>query len=916
MSEDDTQDNEITANPYPGLRPFQMQQAHLFFGRDEQRMELLSRLRQSHFLAVVGNSGSGKSSLVRAGLLPGLYGGFMDRSGSRWRIADTRPGGDPLGRLAAALDKPGVLSETGVLEDEMSFTEVNLRRSALGLVELVKEARLPENERLLILVDQFEELFRFIDETQQTEQAANDASVFVKLLLAAAEQTDVPIYVVMTMRTDYLGDCARFQDFPEAINKGQYLIPRLIRSQRREAIVGPAAVQGVTLSPILLNRLLNDVGDIPDHLPILQHALMRTWYHWQQTDPEDTEIRLEHYVQIGGMSEALLQHAEAIYNGLCEGVSEQVGKRRQLIAEKLFKCLTEESDTSQQVRRLAILQEIVDITEAEVSDVVDVIDAFRHPNNSFLMPPIEETLLPKTSIDISHESLIRNWDRLNKWAHQEAWSADTYKRLAHTAELYPEKEDLLVGQRLETALKWKLRQQPNKAWAIRYDNNYDQAMEFLDESEIETLTAEEANANKRRIKKTFFGGGLVAIVISMLLFVLGNVEAIIENEQQRNADIMLTKVYELWLRPLYPLKEQNPASPIDKSEILPEQKRHIQALKEIKKLRSHRQKSQDHKDLANKLSLDKHEKYDVWLLEVLTGPDKSKYIKKLQYSFPDDIRTTIASRFISRQSQSVKSIYDLFTINEDDLPDWVEESLEFLEDISLLLIFVLPLLIWRWFTLNRWKRGDKVKARSNPLWRILASLTDLGVAWLLAASFGAVVGMTFYISKSFQTLSDISNNDAVVIAMWVGFPVAIIYWLLRDIIKYRYKRSIGKIIFGLCPMTITCEPLNLWTSIKYNSFTFIAYFVMSLLTIPIYWIDWWWMLFFLYPILLIIWLILALKSEGRTFGDRFAKVRIIDVRSDEALQLELHSISDHTTSAVPPQADETWRVLIYLAKQM
>ena len=357
-----------------------MQQAHWFFGRDEQRMELLSRLRHSHFLAVVGNSGSGKSSLVRAGLLPGLYGGFMDRSGSRWRIVDTRPGGDPIGRLATALDKPGVLSESGMQEDEMSFTEVNLRRSALGLVELAKEARLPENERLLILVDQFEELFRFVDETQQTEQAANDASVFVKLLLAATEQTDVPIYVVLTMRTDYLGDCARFRDLPEAINEGQYLIPSLTRSQRREAIIGPAAVQGISLTPTLLNRLLNDVGDIPDHLPILQHALMRTWDHWQQSKPDDTEISLEHYEQIGGMAKALWQHAEAIFNGLSNGVTEQIGIRRQHITEKLFKCLCEESDTGQHVRRLASLQEIVAITEAEVSDVVEVIDVFRQPH--------------------------------------------------------------------------------------------------------------------------------------------------------------------------------------------------------------------------------------------------------------------------------------------------------------------------------------------------------------------------------------------------------------------------------------------------------------------------------------------------------------------------------------------------------
>ena len=115
-------------NPYPGLRPFRENETHLFFGRDEQRSELLARLSRSRFLAVVGTSGSGKSSLVRAGLLPGLYGGFMANSGSQWRIADMRPGGDPIGNLARALDEKGALRDARLGEGELSFTQAILLR--------------------------------------------------------------------------------------------------------------------------------------------------------------------------------------------------------------------------------------------------------------------------------------------------------------------------------------------------------------------------------------------------------------------------------------------------------------------------------------------------------------------------------------------------------------------------------------------------------------------------------------------------------------------------------------------------------------------------------------------------------------------------------------------------------------------
>ena len=264
-------------NPFPGLRPFEFHENHLFFGRDTQTDELLRRLRLNRFLAVIGSSGSGKSSLVRAGLLPDLCGGFMVKAGSSWRITVCRPGDDPVHNLAVKLSGADVLGaperdatvQTGILE-------MTLRRSALGLVEVVRETRMAQTENLLVVVDQFEELFRFKPASSGVHPE-DEPAAFVKLLLNAARQDQLPIYIVITMRSDYLGDCAQFRDLPETINEGMYLIPRMTRDQRREAITGPVAVGGGQIAPRLVNRLLNDVTENPDQLPILQHALMRTW---------------------------------------------------------------------------------------------------------------------------------------------------------------------------------------------------------------------------------------------------------------------------------------------------------------------------------------------------------------------------------------------------------------------------------------------------------------------------------------------------------------------------------------------------------------------------------------------------------------------------------------------------------------
>ncbi|PYT05231.1 MAG: hypothetical protein DMF65_00670, partial [Acidobacteria bacterium] len=217
-------DVATNANPFPGLRPFEFGESHLYFGRDGQSDQLIRKLASTRFVAVVGTSGSGKSSLVRAGLLPDLFGGFMSSAGSHWRVCLMRPSNDPLGNLARALCATEVFG-SDIEENaqiQTAITEATLRRGSLGLVEAVRQNRQPSNESLLVVVDQFEELFRFA-RVSASEQYRYEAAAFVKLLLEAARQREHSIYVVLTMRSDFLGDCAQFWDLPEAINEGQYL---------------------------------------------------------------------------------------------------------------------------------------------------------------------------------------------------------------------------------------------------------------------------------------------------------------------------------------------------------------------------------------------------------------------------------------------------------------------------------------------------------------------------------------------------------------------------------------------------------------------------------------------------------------------------------------------------------------------
>jgi energy-coupling factor transporter ATP-binding protein EcfA2 len=263
------------ASPYPGLRPFRENEAFLFFGRERHTKQLA----KNRFLAIVGTSGSGKSSLVRAGLLASLRSGGGGGAAEQWRIAELRPGRNPLMHLARALAralrrerealfrKLPSQSINAAIEGDQAFILATLQRGPLGLIELLKETPLPEDYRLVTFVDQFEEIFRFRQEDagstsdgRSNRQARVDASeAFVALLLETVKKV-LRVDVLLTMRSDYLGDCAVFPGLPEAVDSSQYLTPRLTRQQRAAAIVAPARVCGGDIDPALTNRLLNETS--------------------------------------------------------------------------------------------------------------------------------------------------------------------------------------------------------------------------------------------------------------------------------------------------------------------------------------------------------------------------------------------------------------------------------------------------------------------------------------------------------------------------------------------------------------------------------------------------------------------------------------------------------------------------------
>ncbi len=497
-------------NPYPGLRPFLETEAHLFFGRDTLVDEMLLRLAESRFLGVVGSSGSGKSSLLRAGLIPRVQGGLSADADGDWRIVTMRPWVDPIGRLARELAQPGILSIDSADPVTPVMVETALRRSGLGLRKLLSRA-LPRQTRLLVIVDQFEELFR----TGSTLPATfgDDAAALVLLLLEAVGEESA-VSVLISMRSDFIGECARFHGLPELLSAHQYLVPRMTRDQLAEAITAPAAIAGASVAPRLAQQLLNDVESSQDQLPVLQHAMMRTWNKWAACN-EDRRIDFVDYEAVGSVAHALNNHADQAYESLPEGQPRR-------IAERIFRAVTDQPPHAQPVRRpLRFAQLIAElgVTEAEASAVID---RFRGGDRHFLVTS-DDPLQPTSVVDISHESLIRLWARVRAWLVKETEWKKRYSEIVTAAKrLATGKGSTWRDPELGVARQWMREDGPDEHWALRYGppEDFQAAARFL-------ATSERAQVAERWKRRALWAVVPVGVAVVLAVFLV--------QEQRRDA---------------------------------------------------------------------------------------------------------------------------------------------------------------------------------------------------------------------------------------------------------------------------------------------------------------------------------------------------------------------------------------------
>ena len=495
-------------HPFPGLRPFAYWDYQYFFGREDQTYALYRLIDRSHFIAVVGSSGSGKSSLVRAGLLPLLDIETGEAGGHNWLWREMRPGDAPLQRLTSLLASLSKDDDPIVASGRSERIAAQLQRSSFGVSEALAETNGLAGKSIVLVIDQFEELFRYATTisgksslTGKEVRARDEATQFVQLLLEASRAPSIRIHVILTMRSDFIGDCARFHGLPEAVCAAQFLVPSLTRDQLDDVIRKPIEKAGATIDPELIERLLNDCGTEMDQLPVLQHCLLRLWEEAGKAPAPITassgdapvaqndntgstggrRLSLTHYQNIGEFADALSRHADEI-------LADLPGPTLQLAVEQTFSALSELDKEGRAIRRALRFSQLVAETGVDEASVRKVLDRFRANDCSFLTPSFFEVneILGTTRIDVGHEALLRRWEKVSGrgadlgWLRAEQQAGERYRSLLAMAD---GDNATLPSHLVDERLAWWQARPRTAAWAKRYGGGFARVRHLLKESQ-------------------------------------------------------------------------------------------------------------------------------------------------------------------------------------------------------------------------------------------------------------------------------------------------------------------------------------------------------------------------------------------------------------------------------------------------
>jgi formylglycine-generating enzyme required for sulfatase activity len=491
--------------PYRGLQTFDEEHAELFFGREREVQRLVEKLKSTRFLAVLGASGSGKSSVVRAGLLPALRKGDLDES-QTWTIRVFTPGAHPLTVLTSHLSRLYPQESMQKTLDQMIEDERTFHLSvSLAMIDR------PATERIVWVIDQFEEVFTACQDEKERER-------FFANLIYATSIPDGRNIVVLTLRADFYQKCAVYPNLSAQIAAQQFVVSPMDVDGLRRAIEEPARKVGLRFDEGLVDSILDDVLNQPGSLPLLEHALLELWLRRR-----GQMLTFKAYADSGGVEGAIAKRADAIFEAFTE--------EQRIVARQIMLRLTQPGEGTEDTRRRATISELITRMEegAAVEKVIGIL------TNERLLTATDEQAYGQI-ISVSHEALIRGWPRLRNWVEENRAGLRIHHRLAESAQewlrLKRDSGVLYRGARLAEVMEWREKNESSLNplerelidASIAIQAREEEAEKELQRRELETaqkltqLAQAQASAERRTRLVTLGFLGITLILVAALIY--------------------------------------------------------------------------------------------------------------------------------------------------------------------------------------------------------------------------------------------------------------------------------------------------------------------------------------------------------------------------------------------------------------
>ena len=518
-------------NPFVGLKPYTENESDFYFGRDEEVENLLNVLQKNKLLTLSGDSGAGKTSLIKAGLIPRLKNGFIGQSGKEWSIAYFRPGIDPLSNLAHSLTSNNVLNIENKpnTTDYKYYNEIISNYKALGIVEIYKRSEIYNKKNLLIVIDQLEDLFRF--ERYFDTTITEDDNDLMDLIYRSVTYKNTAIYFIICIEGSYLTKLTPYNKLQEIISQSQYSIQNLDNIGINQILEQTFYKHDIRFESKVVESFIETLNEKISYLPNFQFLLQKLYEKHVINGVEKQRIDIQDIEELGGINGAISSDFETIYGALNEKDKNEMSL--------LFKSLKDVQNPSidSNYNKILSVSEYINISVTELSSILrtlqskfsDLIDVFE-PSISGMPISDKKPFDGKSIINLKYIKYL-NWKTRSIWLNEEDNDYQKFKSFSEDAIKKNNGEvDFLKTPELESAIAWRDNENHTVNWSKKYDLNFKETIDFINESEKDDIRIkkektdqlERERKNERTKRKWYSIGGGVCLILACLAFYSGH----------------------------------------------------------------------------------------------------------------------------------------------------------------------------------------------------------------------------------------------------------------------------------------------------------------------------------------------------------------------------------------------------------